>query len=318
MPVHVAWFPMKQIVSVLALAALVAGPVLAQQTPAAAPAAAPAPKAAVAADAVVISANGISVTRAEFEDAAAMLPAEYQGFALGPGKRQFAEEFLRMKLLATAGMKAGLDRDPAIVKQLARIRENVIAEAQLRKLQEAVTVSDADLRNAYEKRKAEFEKVQARHILIAFKGSPAAQPGKPELTEEQAKAKAEELRAAIEKGTKKFEDVAKAESDDTGSGAEGGSLGEFGHGQMVPDFEKAAFETPAGKLSPVIRTQFGYHVLRVDSHTTTSFDEAKPTLEKAARGTKLQSAADELVQEAKPSYDAAYFGAAPTAETPRP
>lgn len=259
------------------------------------------------ADPVVVSSGTIAIHKSEFEAALQSLPPQYQQFAQGPGKKQFAEEFLRMKILAVAGAKAGLDSDPEVVKQLAAVRENLLASAQLKKIDAAITVSDADLRAAYDARKGEFEKAKARHILVAFKGSPAAQPGKPELTEEQAKAKAEELRAKIEKGAS-FEEVAKSDSDDTGSGAQGGDLGEFGRGQMVPEFEQAAFATEIGKLSPVFRTQYGFHFVKVDSRGATPFEEAKATLDRATRGTKVQEAMKKLVDDAKPTFDEAYFG----------
>lgn len=301
---------MKKFAVFVSAAALAAGSVFAQNNaapaPAAAPAAAPAP--VVAPDAVVISANGIAVKRAEFEEAVKGLPQQYQEYALGPGKKQFAEDFLRMKLLSAAGLKAGLDKDPEVVAQLNSLRDQIVASAQLKKMQEAVQVSDEDLKKTYEARKGEFEKAKARHVLIAFKGSPAAQPGKPELTEEQAKAKAEELRAKIEKGEAKFEDVAKTDSDDVGSGATGGLLGEFGRGQMVPEFEQAAFTTEVGKLSPVIRTQYGYHFLKVDERGVTPFEEAKVSLERAECTAKLQAESKKLLEDAKPIFDEAYFG----------
>lgn len=302
---------MKKFALLVSAAALVAGSVFAQDNAAPAPAAAPTPAPAapaVAPDAVVISAAGVSVSRAEFEEAVKGLPQQYQEFALGPGKRQFAEDFLRMKLLAAAGLKAGLEKDPEVVAQLNSVRDQIVAGAQLKKMQDAVQVSDEDLKKTYEARKGEFEKAKARHILVAFKGSPAAQPGKPELTEEQAKAKAEELRTKVETGTAKFEDLAKTESDDVGSGATGGFLGEFGRGQMVPEFEQAAFATEIGKLSPVIRTQYGYHFIKVDERTVTPFEQAKESLERAERSTKLQAEAKKFVDDAKPTFDEAYFG----------
>lgn len=294
---------MKKFVSLLSFAALAAGPILAQNNAAPAPAAP-----AVAPDAVVISASGIAVHRAEFEEAVKGLPQQYQEYALGPGKRQFAEDYLRMKLLAAAGLKAGLEHDPEVVKQLAMMRDNLIASAQLKKMQDAVQVSDEDLQKLYEQRKGEFEKAKARHILVAFKGSAAAQPGKPELTEEQAKAKAEELRQKIETGAAKFEEIAKTESDDVGSGETGGYLGEFGRGQMVPEFEQAAFTTEIGKLSPVIRTQYGYHFLKVEERGFTPFAEAKTVLERAERAAKLQAETKKLLDDAKPTFDETYFG----------
>jgi peptidyl-prolyl cis-trans isomerase C len=299
---------MKKLATLVSLVALATGSVFAQDK--AAPATPPAAPAgpAVAPDAVIITANGVTVRRAEFEEAVQGLPQQYQEYALGPGKKQFAEDYLRMKLLAVAGLKAGLEKDPEVVQRLEMARDNLVASAQLKKMQEAIQISDADLQKAYEAKKGDFEKAKARHILIAFKGSRAAQPGKPELTEEQAKAKAEDLRNKIETGAAKFEDLAKTESDDTGSGADGGLLGEFGRGQMVPEFEQAAFTTEVGKLSPVIRTQYGYHILKVESRGTAPFAEARESLERAERVQKLQAQAKQLVEAANAKFDEAYFG----------
>jgi peptidyl-prolyl cis-trans isomerase C len=296
----------KIVLSLMAVAGL-AGAAQAQSVAAPAAPAAPAVAAAPAPDAVVLSAGDISVKRAEFEAAVQSLPPQYQQYALGPGKRQFAEDFLRMKLLSVAGAKAGLDRDPEVVSQLKVMRENLLASAQLKKIQDSVVVTDAELQAAYAAKQGEFEKAKARHILVAFKGSPAAQPGKPELTEEQAKAKAEALRAKIEGGAS-FEEIAKTESDDTGSGAQGGDLGEFARGQMVPEFEDAAFKTEVGKLSPVIRTQYGFHVLKVDARGTAPFAEVKEGLERTERAAKVQVELTKLVEAAQPKFDEAYFG----------
>ena len=292
----------KLVVSLLVATGFTAA-LTAQPTPTAAAVAAP----AASADPVVLSSGSIEIRKSEFEAALQSLPPQYQQFALGPGKKQFAEEFLRMKLLAIEGAKAGLENDPELQKQLAAVRENLLASAQLKKMDAAITVAEADLRAAYDARKADFEKAKARHILVAFKGSPAAQSGKPELTEDQAKAKAEELRAKVEGGAS-FEAVAKSDSDDTGSGEQGGDLGEFGRGQMVPEFEQAAFTTEIGKLSPVFRTQYGFHFVKVDARNTTPFEQAKEGLERSLRGTKVQEAMKKLVDDAKPTFDEAYFG----------
>jgi parvulin-like peptidyl-prolyl isomerase len=217
-------------------------------------------------------------------------------------------------MLAAEGMKGGLDKDPEVIRQLNLMRENLVANAQLQKIEKGITISDEELKKVYDAKKNEYEQVNARHILIAFKGSPAAQAGKPELTEEQAKAKAEEIHKKLSAGAS-FDELAKAESDDTGSGANGGSLGEFGRGQMVPEFEKAAFETEPGKLAPVTRTQFGYHVIKVESHGMTPFEQVKPLLERNTRQERLQAKLEEMKTSAKPTFNDAYFApAAPPAE----
>lgn len=294
---------MRPLVPVLLLA-LVSGALVAQDQNAAPAPAAP----AVAPDAVVLSAEGgIKVTRADFEAAIQSLPPEYQQVAMGPGKRQFAQDLLRMKVLAAAAAAAGLEKNPEVASQLAVMRENVLASAQLDALRASVAVDEAALRAAYEAAKANLEFAKARHILVAFKGSPAARPDRPELTEEQAKAKAEELRAKIAGGAA-FADVAKAESDDTGSGAEGGSLGEFGRGQMVGEFEEAAFGTPVGQLSPVFRTQFGFHVVQVDERGTRTFEQVRDQLARSESEKRLRAAVEKLTTDAKPVLDPAFFG----------
>jgi len=264
-------------------------------------------------DPVVIAAGEIIIRRSEFESALKTLPVQYQQYAIGPGAKQFAEDFLRMKMLASVGMKAGLDKDPHVVQQLALMRENLVANAQLKKIEEGIKLTDEDLEKVYNANKNQYEHVKARHILIAFKGSPAAQDGKLELTEEQAKAKAEELRKQIVAGTANFEELAQKESDDVGSGSRGGDLGEFNRGQMVPEFEKVAFEAKVGDVTPVVRTQFGYHIIKVDEHGYTPFDEVKTLLSRDARQARLQVELEKLKAAAKPMFNDAYFGRSPTA-----
>lgn len=279
----------------LALSAVVG---LAQDKPA------PAPAAPAGDDPVIISAEGVQVHKSEFEAALKSLPPEYQQFAQGPGKRQFADDYIRMKLLAAEGVKAGLDKDPDVISQLVLLKENLIAQAELKKMDSALAVSDADLQKYYDAHKAEYEEVKARHILIAFKGSPAAQAGKKELTEDEAKAKAEDIRKQIVAGGD-FAALAKKESDDVGSGSQGGDLGSFTHGQMVPEFEKAAFEAKAGDVTPVVRTQYGYHIIQVLEHGATPFEQMKPTIAKSQKEAKMRAALDEL--KAKAVYSETYF-----------
>jgi peptidyl-prolyl cis-trans isomerase C len=293
----------KKIISILIALTLVASFAMAQKTATPAPAAAPA-------DPVVIAAGDLSIKQSEFESALKSLPAEYQQYAAGAGKKQFAEDYLRMKMLAAEGTKAGLDKDPNVLSQLALMKENLVAQAQLTSIEKGITITDEELKKKYDADKAQYEQVKARHILIAFKGSPAAQEGKPELTEEQAKAKAEDLHKQIVGGAS-FDELAKKESDDVGSGARGGDLGAFGRGQMVPEFEKAAFEAKTGEVTPVVRTQFGYHIIKVDEHETTPFEQVKPTLEKNERQARMQAKLEEMKTNAKVTFNDSYFAVAP-------
>jgi peptidyl-prolyl cis-trans isomerase C len=296
----------KKAIIVMALA--LAAPAVFAQSKAAAPA--PAPTATASADPVIMSAGSVTIHKSEFEAALKTLPAEYQSMLSQPaGRKQFADDFLRMRLLASEGAKAGLQNDPEVINQLNLMRENLVATAELKKIESGITVTDADVQKAYADNATQYEQVKARHILIAPKGSPAAQPGK-DLTDEQAKAKAEDLRKQIVAGAN-FDELAKKESDDSGSGARGGDLGSFSRGQMVPEFEQAAFAAKVGEVTPVVKTQFGYHIIKVEGHDKTPLEQVRPTIEKNLKQTKLHAALDAMKENAHPTFDDAYFAPAP-------
>ncbi len=296
----------------LFLVALAAVPAFAEQTAPTATPATPTVQAATtaAADPVIITAGTTKIRRSEFENALKTLPPDYQSVAMGSGKRQFADDYLRMRLLADQAEKSGVADDAAVQAQIALMRENLLANAQLSRIEKAVTLSDADYQKAYDANKSGFEQAKARHILIAFKGSRAAQPGKKELTDAEAKAKAEEIRTKLVAGAD-FADMAKKESDDTGSGARGGDLGTFGHNQMVPEFEKAVFEGKVGEISPLVRTEYGYHIIQVEERKSPTLAEAKPQLEKDLKQKKVQEQLDAIKAAVHPTYDETYFAAPP-------
>jgi len=264
------------------------------------------PAAKLDTDPVVMSFGTTQVRQSELEGALKSVPAEYQSYAAGVGRKAFAEEYARMKMLAAEGIKNGLERTPEVAAQLAMLRDNAIANAQLNKIEADIKLSEADLQKSYDDRKATFEQSKARHILIAFTGSPAAQPAKPKLTEEQAKAKAEEIRTKLVAGAD-FAEMAKKESDDTGSGSRGGDLGSFSRGQMVPEFEKAAFDGKVGEIGPVVRTQFGYHIIQVQERKTQALADVRSQLEKELRQTQLQAKLDSMKESGKITFNEVYF-----------
>jgi peptidyl-prolyl cis-trans isomerase C len=266
------------------------------------------------ADPVVIKYGTQQVRKSELEQAMKSIPDEYQAYVAGPGKRAFAEDYLRMKMLSNEAVKNGLDKDADVRAQLQLMRDNTLASAQLERMQAGVKIADADLQKAYDARKNEMDQAKARHILIAFKGSRAAQEGKPELTEEQAKAKADDLRAKIVAGAD-FAELAKKESDDVGSGQRGGDLGAFGRGQMVPEFENAVFNAKAGEIVPVVRTQFGYHIIQVQERNARPLAEVREGLEKELTQARVQEMLDGMKKAANATFDETYF-APPVAEAP--
>ncbi|HYP08457.1 MAG TPA: peptidylprolyl isomerase, partial [Bryobacteraceae bacterium] len=166
--------------------------------------------------------------------------------------------------------------------------------------------------------KTEWEEVTARHILIKFKGSPVpTAEGKPELSEEQALAKAQEIRKKLLAGGD-FAAIAKAESDDTGSGANGGELGSFKRNSMVPEFEKVAFSSPEGQVSEPVKTQFGYHLIRVDKRNAPTVASVRSEIEERVKPEQARQAVETLAKATPVVMDEAYFGAAASSPAAAP
>ena len=134
------------------------------------------------------------------------------------------------------------------------------------KVKSRVQVNDQDVKSSYAQRKAldagEF-RVRARHILFLV---PPGESGRPQ--EQRAK----EALARLQGGAD-FAALAKELSEDPGSKERGGDLGEFGRGEMVPEFERAAYTAEVGRVVGPVRSPFGWHLIRVDEHVAL---KAKP------------------------------------------
>lgn len=271
---------------------------------------------AVPPDTVVLTIGDEKITAKEFDSYIEGLPEQLRAQARGPLKRQMAEQIVRVKLLSQHARKAGLDQDPALKSRIAFQIENLLAGAAYSDMLKNVKVDDAAARKYYEEHKNEWEEASARHILIKFKGSPVpGREGKPELTEEQALAKAQEIRKRLLAG-EDFAALAKAESDDTGSGANGGDLGTFKRNSMVPEFEKVAFSAPVGQVSEPVKTQFGYHLIRVDKRDTPSFESLREEIENRIKPDQARQAVEALAKNAAVVMNDSYFGPAPTPMVP--
>jgi len=266
---------------------------------------------------VVMTIGDDKITAAQYDQLVNALPPQYQKPARGPQKRQIAEQMAQLKVLSVEAQKRGIDQQPVVKQQIAFDRENVLAQALFNELQKNVKVDDAEIQAYYDAHKSEFETVKARHILIRFKGSAVPlRPGMKELSDEEALAKAQDIRKQLLAGGD-FITLAKAESDDTGSGANGGDLGTFKHGQMVGAFETAAFALPVGQLSEPVKTQFGYHIIKVEEKQTKTVADAKEEIAAKLRPEIARKEIEELRKKASITFDDGYFGpAAPKPPTP--
>ncbi len=267
---------------------------------------------------VILSVGDHKITVAQYDKLVDALPAQYQKAArgAGPQKRQIAEQMVQLMVLSEEAEKRGMEKEPIVQQQLAFDRENVLAQALYTDLVKTVKVDDAAVQAYYDSHKSEFESVKARHILIRFKGSAVPlRAGMKELSDDEALAKAQDIRKQLLAGGD-FMTLAKAESDDTGSGANGGDLGSFKHGQMVGPFETAAFALPVGQISEPVKTQFGYHIIKVEEKQAKTLAEAKPEIENKLRPEIAKKEVEELRKKAAVTFDDSYFGPAPPPANP--
>jgi parvulin-like peptidyl-prolyl isomerase len=250
-----------------------------------APEASPADAAAKKASRVIASAGDIEITEAEFETlVAGMPPQDQRQISTQPAtRRKVAEHLVKMKALAREAEKRKLHEDPEFQEQMDAIRRQLMAQIENARLQLLASAlasnlqgDDAADRKYFEENPDKFGKVQARHILISTRGSDDPNNPSPPLTDEQAKKKADEIRARLVKG-EDFAAIAKAESDDPGSKETGGTY-TFGRGEMVPAFEQTAFSLKENEISQPVKTQFGYHVIQLQKRLPGTFEESRPSI----------------------------------------
>ncbi len=181
---------------------------------------------------------------------------------------------------------------------IKRIKEQIADDTKIRKLIDVVTKDvekpgEEKVKKYYDEHPDEFsqkEMVAASHILLSI------QEAADETAIAAVKAEADKLKEQLGKEDgKTFEELATAHSD-CPSKAQGGSLGEFGRGQMVPEFEKAAFTQKIGEVGAPIKTQFGYHLIKVTDKKeakTTPYAEVQEELASSlfeqAKGKEVQS-----------------------------
>jgi parvulin-like peptidyl-prolyl isomerase len=253
---------------------------------------------------VVITVGDEKITRAQFEALLAALPEQVRKQAEGPNKRKFVDQFVELKSLAYEARRRHIDQDPEVKQRMTLQQDSFLAS----ELYQTFKPEDAALKSYYDEHKSDYDQVKASHILIRFKGSTVAvRKDMKDLTEEEALAKAKEVRAKLTAGAD-FAATAKAESDDAGSGQTGGSLPPFAHGQMVPAFEQAAYALPVGQVSEPVKTQFGYHLIKVDERITKQFSDVKPQIDAKLKADIAKKSVDDIKKAVPVVIDEQYFG----------
>lgn len=166
------------------------------------------------------------------------------------GIKKVIDELVNQEVLYLDAIKQNLEEEEKFQNLLERHKMNLLKDYAVDKIISDVTVNDEDLQKHYEDNKQHFingATVEASHILIDDEN------------------KANDIIAEINGGLS-FEEAAKNYSS-CPSKDQGGNLGEFGKGQMVPEFEEAAFAMEEGDLSAPVKSQFGYHIIKLTKKT---------------------------------------------------
>jgi peptidyl-prolyl cis-trans isomerase C len=166
------------------------------------------------------------------------------------GRKKLIDELVMHELMYSDALEKDLESEEEFIEVFNEMKRSMLQQYNLRKMFNSIKLSEEELKDFYEKNRDLYnipEMVKASHILID--------------TEEKAKQILDDLTDGLS-----FEDVAKAHSS-CPSKQSGGALGQFGKGQMVKEFEDAVFSMKVGEISPPVKTQFGYHIIKLTEHT---------------------------------------------------
>lgn len=208
------------------------------------------------------------------------------------GKKHILDELVRQELLLMDAMDKKMDEDEEFKKVFADTKKSLLKSYNFSKTIEGVEVSEEDMKKFYEENKRFFKKpesVHAAHILVD--------------EEEKAADLAKQARDGAD-----FGELAKEHSS-CPSNQNGGDLGSFGRGQMVPEFDEKVFDMKDGEISDPVKTQFGYHVIkRIEGSPEgeRSFDEVRGEIQMELNRQKQQERYLEKVNELEKKYKVEY------------
>lgn len=239
---------------------------------------------------VLATVAGREITQEEFDAFLASVPKEQQAYIHNPKFREHClDQLTSLHMFAQMGEDLKLDETEDFKKAYENAKRDILAQMAMRETLKDVTVTEEELKAFYEQNKGQFmrgETVQVKHILT------------------DSEEKCNDILDAIVNGEKTFEDAAK-EFSTCPSKERDGDLGEFGKGQMVKEFEDAAFAAEIGHVVGPVKTQFGYHLIKVEKKNEASvveFEQIKENLRTNLLQQKQSIAYNQKVEEMKKKY----------------
>ncbi len=216
-------------------------------------------------------------------------PFQAQQFQTEEGQKYVLEDLINQELLYMYAKENNVDQEEEFRNEMKRVEENVLKQYVINKILTSVKLTEEEKKAFYEAQKSNFsrpETASAKHILVD--------------TEE----KANEILGKINSGEVSFEDAAAQHSSCPSKDA-GGDLGTFGKGQMVPEFEEAVFNMNKGEVSKPVKTQFGYHLIKLENRnesTIPEYDEVAEEVGKTLLYQKQGEVYQEKLNEVKSKY----------------
>lgn len=211
---------------------------------------------------VLATVNGKDITSQDVYDFLNQLDQRTAAqFSSPEGINQIANELVNQELLYLDALKNGLDEEEDFKNELEKVKIGVLKQYAINRLFKGITVTEEEINSFYDENKHFFQRpevARASHILV------------------DDEEKANEILDEINDGLS-FEDAASKYSN-CPSKANGGDLGEFSRGKMVPEFEEVAFSMEEGSISKPVKTQFGYHIIKLNykkESGTSSLEEVK-------------------------------------------
>jgi hypothetical protein len=269
------------------------------------------PQAGPGSDKIVIRINDEPVTEMELTEAFRQVPEDVQRqFGGSPLSPAFAEQYIKLKLLAGEGEKLGVEKDPHIKAQLNASQTNVLAGAALQKFAQPPT--DQAVQAYYKEHRKEFESVELSHIVIGYQGSmmPPRDGAKPP-DEATARKKALQLYQKVKSGTD-FAQVARDSSDDPSSAPNGGKLGPFSKGMLPPEIEPQVLSLAPGEVSQPLPSRYGIHLFKAGPRGVQPLERVRPMLAQKLQQKAVFDRVETLRKAAKVDFDAKVFPDAKT------
>ncbi len=239
---------------------------------------------------VLATVGGMPITEEEVNEFLQGLGPRGQAYNNPEGKKAILGQLVANKLLLLDARRNLYEAEPAFKAELAKLRDNLLISYAADKAVANVTVTDKDAEDYYNQNKERFmteESVNASHILV------------------DSEEKALEILAKIKSGEIPFEEAA-AENSSCPSKANGGNLGDFGRGQMVPEFDLAVFAMEVGEISDApVKTQFGYHLIKLNAKNPAEempFAEIAPEIKNALLQEKQRAAYESKINQLKILY----------------